>query len=140
MKKIKPLVFICVGLMTIATLYGAIDLAKSNSKDDLKNLYVEKIEAEQQAETKENIEVALKAIEEKEIVTKGEKVIRKKETKKPKNKITKVVEKEVYIKPVDEVIVVKKKKELKWESFSRKAVDRKFKKNKVVVDTVQQVQ
>ena len=137
MKKIKPLVFICAGLMTIATLYGAIDLAKSNSNNDLKDLYVEKDEVSLPAE---KIELALPAVEEKETVNKEEKATSKKEAKKAKKKINKVIEKGSYNKPVEEIKEVKKKKELEWESFSRKAVDRKFKKAKVFTDSVQQVQ
>ena len=141
MKKIKPLVFICVGLMTIATLYGAIDLAKSNSSDELKDLYVEKTEEERPAETAEKkIEkVAVAAVEEKGIVKMKEKIIKKKEAKKLQKEINKSKEKEAYNKPVEEVIEAKKKKELEWESFSRKAVDRKFKKAKALTDSVQQV-
>ena len=71
---------------------------------------------------------------------KRKKVIAEQKAKKPKKEITRVIEKQFYNKPTDEVIAVKKKKELEWESFSRKAVDRKFKKMKVLTDSIQQGQ
>lgn len=137
MKKIKPLVFICAGLMAIATLYGAFDLAKAKVNNELDELYVEQKDHVKQVEKikVEKDEAAPTVVEEKVLPKENQKTAVNKGVKKQKRKTTKPVPVEVYNKPVEEKIELKEK-ELEWESFSRKAVNKKFKKVITQVDTV----
>ena len=126
MKKIKPLLLACAGLMGIATLFGAYDLATSNSAGQLTNLYVEKDTVDQKPDIRKqekNLPLVIKE-EKKEA---DEKVLEEK----PINKQKKSVKKEIS-KNKSELI---EEKELEWESFSRKPINRRFKKAANVIDT-----
>jgi hypothetical protein len=129
MNKTKPVIFICGGLMAIATLYGAIDLATSG---ELTEMYVEKIEEPKQ-EKIEKVEVA-PAVVEKEIANEEKKVATKKITKKPKKKI---IKEEIVIAKSDvEKETVIEEDEFRWEKFSRGAVNKRIRKEIVKVDSV----
>ncbi|HEX8332119.1 MAG TPA: hypothetical protein VF622_05825 [Segetibacter sp.] len=122
MKKIKPLLFVCGGLMGIATLYGAIDLATSNSSGKLAGLYAEEQHHEQKAQLKDVVPViSEKEIgDEKEVVEKKVDTQNEKHTKQSKKQTFKHTQKK------------EETKELEWESFSRKPINMKFKKETTV--------
>jgi hypothetical protein len=125
MKKTKPLLFVCGGLMAIATLYGAIDLANSDSSGQLAELYVEKMPIEKPIK-KDKEDVPL--ITEKD----ADKISKKEESKDEKQESRKRDKKNLTKKarPIVEP------KEIEWESFSRKPINRKFKKTAAVIDTI----
>lgn len=126
MKQTKAIIFICGGLMAIATIYGAIDLATSG---ELTNLYAEKPEQPAVTETAAKEELKPAATE----VAREEQIVEKREVKKRKKKAHKkaefVVEQQVEETETEE-------KEIRSEMFSRGAINKRPKKEITQVDTV----
>jgi hypothetical protein len=120
MKKIKPLLFICCGLMAIATLYGAIDLAKSDTSGELAGLYSEiPDDTIIPDEPKEEVSPLKKEDEIKD----AEREVRKSENFKKGN-----INNQKKNKLSREQSRAEINEKIEWESFSRKPINMKFKK------------